>query len=257
MKELLTFILLITHISLIKAQDTSRVLTQKPINTLDLGIGLGYTALQSKIISPFVFEGFGVPFHLTYRQKKRLKKQYIQVLFQNQALNSPFNARMDYTTGHLLYGYLRQVKKWQNGSLFLGGEWQTQISNRVIPNFINAQFFSVLHSLNFAGQLEYHLKKHQIEAQVALAVLGKRPDSNFITTISDPKDNAWSYMTSGKVETLPQYFNGTVRLTYCPPSRLKFLRWRFEYVGNYHQFRQYNFFGVLQHQLLTSLTYQF
>jgi hypothetical protein len=257
MKKLYFLILLMTIVIKINAQTASDNPPKKATFNLSLGVGFSSMSLKNETVSPLIFSGTGALFHLTGRRDGALWKSYFQLLYQRPTLKSPFETPIEMVGGHLLQGYLRQIKKGENLRFFVGSEVQFQGVAYEMPTSLNSNFRTFLSSLNLTGQMEYTLKKHRIEAQIGLTALGfnARPDNNFSVRASD--DTFISWAASGKLETLPNYLNSTWRLSFYPLSISKRFGWRLDYVGNYYGFKQQQFFGVVQHQVSTSLNYQF
>lgn len=257
MKNLLYFLILLTQTDKIWGQTPTINAPAKPIHSLSVGIGLSHTAMKNKAISPLIFSGIGLPISLTYRRQSAVSKQYAQILYQSQNLKSPFDLTSEELGGHLLYGYLRKVKTYQNGAFYLGGELQINGVYRNMPVNLNNDFLTVLNFLSVSGSMDYKLGKHLLSAQISLAVLGynMRRGNNLSDDIGNGVTDAlWA---NAKLETLPKFVNTALRLTYFVPTTAKHVRWRFDYLGNYYGFTQQQYFGVLNNQLTASFTYQF
>lgn len=253
MKKLFFVLVLLSSEINVKAQASAN----KNRLSLSVGVGLNYTALKNEIISPLIFSNVGVPVQLTLRGEGSSSKNYVQIFFQSQTLTSPFNRPIEEIGGHYLYGHLRKVKTWKNARFWVGGELQTQVVNRNMPTSINSNFLVFLNTLNLTGQLEYELERHRFEGQITLTALGYniRPSNNF--NVRATEGTFISFLGSGELETLPKYVSGSLRLSYLPPSTAKHFRWQIDYVGAYSGFNDLRYFGVLQHQLISNLTYQF
>lgn len=257
MKKLFYFLILLTQFNKIYGQTTTTIAPTKPFHSVSIGVGISHTAMKNKTVSSLIFSGYGVPFHLTYRRESNVSKQYVQILYQAQSLKSPFGFTSEEVGGHLLYGYLRKVKSYEKAAVYLGGEIQIQGVYRNMPVNPNNDYLTILNSLNLSGSISYKLEKHLLEAQISVAVLGynMRRGSNFSDDIGNGVTDA--LLPNAKLETLPKYLNTALRLTYFVPTNAPHFRFRFDYSGNYYGFKQAQYFGVLENQLTTSLTYQF
>ena len=241
----------------IMGQATAETLP-KPARSISLGMGLSRTALKMEMISPLIFSGSGVPFHLTYRRESTVYKQYIQLLYQAPALKSPFSFKMQALDAFFTYGYLRKVKSFSKAHLYVGCELQMMGSLRTMPQVINNDHVTMLNSLNISSIVDYAVGKHGFEAQLSIAALGYniRSKDNFKIGAFEKSFSAFINSES-HLETLPKYLNTAFRLSYVPPSNAKHLRWRVDYWGNFQRYSQRQYLGVLQNQITTSLTYQF
>jgi hypothetical protein len=257
MKKLFYFLILLAQFNKISGQNTTNDALSKPIKSLSLGIGISQTAMKNKTLSPLIFSGTGVPFYLTFRQERAGFKTYLQFSYQAQKLKSPFGLTSEEQGGHILNGYLRKIKAYEKSAIYLGAEIQISGVYRNMPVNLNNDFLTVLNSLNLSGLMDYKLRKHHLEAQINLAVLGynTRRGNNLSDDIGNGVTDAlWA---NARFETLPKYVNAALRLTYFVPSNAQHVRWQFDYLSNYYGFTQQQYFGVLQHQLTTSFTYQF
>jgi hypothetical protein len=257
MKKLFYLLILSAQFNDMSGQTTTTIAPTRPIHSISLGIGISHTVMKNETLSPLIFSGTDVPFHLTYRRESAVSKQYIQFLYQAQNLKSPFGLTSEEQGGHLLYGYLRKLKSYEKAAIYLGGEMHINGVYRNMPVNPNNDFLTILNSLNISGSMDYQLGKHHLEAQINLTVLGynMRRGNNLSDDIGNGVTDAlWA---NTRFETLPKYVNTALRLTYFVPTNAKHIRWRFDYLGNYYGFTQQQYFGVLQNQLTTSFTYQF
>jgi XisI protein len=257
MKNLLFSLVLTLNFAQTKAQSLPKDSLNKVIHNLGVGVGLSHTALQYQTVSPLIFNGLGVPVTINYKQEKPRSKEYIHVLVLNQSLKSPFNNTLDDLGVYLLYGYLRQLRAKGNNRFLLGGEFQFQGNFRQIRNFINTEYGVLLSGLNLTGQWEHRFKNHRIEAQLGIALVGfnRRPGKNFDVRAADR-----SFFTEyglGKFETIFDYLNGSLRVSYSPVLKAKHIAWQIDYVGSVYTSKQPQFLGVIQNQLSTSLNFQF
>jgi hypothetical protein len=243
----------------IMGQATAEMPLSKPVHSLSLGVGLSHTALKTEVISPLIFSGTGFPFSLAYRRESVKSKQYAQLLYQSPTLHSPFDLRMNALDAFLLYGYLRKVKSFNKMNLFVGGEVQVMGSFRQMPQVGgNNDQGIMLNGLNLSSILTYSLNAHTFEAQVSIAALSynlRTKDNNKIGAFEQSFSELVRF--GAYVETLPNYLNTSLRMSYIPPLKSKHFRWRLDYWGNFQRFKQRQYMGVLQNQISTSLTYQF
>jgi hypothetical protein len=245
------------------AENAPAIPTTKPVHALGLSVGLSHTALKTEVISPLVFSGTGVPLSLTYRREGAKSKQYVQLQYQSPTLNSPFDFRMTVLDVFLGYGYLRKIKSFPKMNpkmnLYVGGEVQIMGSFRQMPQVGSNNTQAVmLNGLHLSSLLDYSLGEHRLEAHLSVAALSYnlRTKDNF--KIGAFEENFSQLVAFGAyVETLPNYLNTSLRLSYIPPLKSKHWRWRVDYWGNFQRFQQRQYMGVLQNQISTSLTYQF
>lgn len=257
MKKLYFLLILMTIVVKINAQTVSDNPAKKATHSLSLGVGFSSMALKNEAVSPLIFSGVGVPIRLTYRRESATSKQYYELLYQAQNLKSPFGLIVEEQGGHLLYGYLRKLRSYEKAAIYLGGEMHISGVYRNMPVNLNNDFLTILNSINISSSINYKLNKHLFEAQLSLAVLGynMRRGNNLSDDIGNGVTDAlWG---NARFETLPKYLNTAFRLTYFVPTNAQHFRWQFNYWGNYYGFTQQQYFGVLQHQLTTSFTYQF
>lgn len=241
------------------AENTRLNVATKPVHALSLSVGLSHTALKTEVISPLIFSGTGVPLSLTYRRESAKSKQYVQLQYQSPTLKSPFDFRMTALDVFLGYGYLRKVKSFPKMNLYVGGELQIMGSFRQMPQAGSNNTQAVmLNGLNLSSLLAYSLGAHLLEAQISVAALSYnlRTKDNF--KIGAFEENFSQFVDFGAyLETVPNYLNTSLRLSYIPPLKSKHWRWRVDYWGNFQRFQQRQYMGVLQNQISTSLTYQF
>jgi hypothetical protein len=256
-KSLCIIILWSLVLTQIMGQATTEM-PSKPTHSISLGMGLSRTALKMEVISPLIFSGSGMPFHLTYRRESTVSKQYIQLLYQSPTLKSPFDFKMQALDAFFTYGYLRKVKSFSKANLSVGGELQMMGSLRTMPQVINNDQVTMLNSLNITSTVDYAIGKHGFEAQLSIAALGYniRTKDNFKIGAFEKSFSAFINSES-HFETLPKYLNTAFRLSYVPQSNAKHLRWRVDYWGNFQRYNQRQYLGILQNQITTSLTYQF
>lgn len=241
------------------AENAPAIASTKSIRTLSLSVGLSHTALKTEVISPLIFSGTGTPLSLTYRRESARFKQCVQLQYQSPTLKSPFDFRMTALDVFLGYGYLRKVKSFSKMNLYVGGEVQVMGSFRQMPQVggNNTQAV-VLNGLNLSSLLDYSLGAHLLEAQVSVAALSYNLRTKDNLKIGASEENFSQLIAFGAyLETLPNYLNTSLLLSYVPPLKLKHLRWRVDYWGNFQRFQQRQYMGVLQNQISTSLTYQF
>jgi hypothetical protein len=257
-KILLIFLLLSNDFGSAWCQPVVETVPSKPLHSLSLGVGLSHTALKMEVISPLIFSGTAIPFYFIYRRESMASKQYVQVLYQSPTLNSPFNFRMNALDAFLLYGYLRKVKSFAKMNLYIGGELQIMGSFRSMPQVINNNQVTLLNGLNISSILDYSIGKHTIEAQLSIAVLGYNIRAKDNVKIGAFEETFSEFIGSeSHLETIPNYLNTSLRLSYIPPLNSKHLRWRLDYWGNFQRYNQRQYMGVLQNQISASLTYQF
>jgi hypothetical protein len=229
----------------------------KPVHSLSLGLVVSHTALKDETVSPLIFSGIRFPLNLTYRRESVVSKQYFQLYYQSVGLTTTTNFNLNQESGGLVYGYLRRLKSWKKTNLFVGAEIQLQGFKRDYIPASNSASMVLLNAFNLTGLVDYLLEKHKFEAQITLTAIGYniRPMSNFFDNIADSRFK--TFLDSGKFESIPDYLNASFGFSYQPPTTSKHIRWRFDYWGNFYQFKQQQYFGVLQNQLTTSFTYQF
>jgi hypothetical protein len=249
---------ILTFLLLFFSKINSQTEVPKRVYSLSLGVGLSHIALKTEVISPLIFSGTGIPFLLTYRRESAVLKHYIQLQYQATTLNSPFDFRMNTIDAFLTNGVLRKVKSFSKMNLYVGAEIQIMGSFRQMSQVINNDQVTMLMGLNLSSILEYSLGKHTLEAQVSIAALGYnyRAKDNFKIGAFE-KSFSEFLRSESYFETLPNYLNASLRLSYIPPLNSKHFRWRLDYWGNLQRFNQRQYMGVLQNQILTSLTYQF
>jgi hypothetical protein len=259
MKKILLILLFLSNgFASAWCQSVVETVPSKPLYSLSLGIGLSHIGLKTEVISPLIFSGTGTSFHFTYRRESAVLKHYIQLQYQAPTLNSPFDFRMNSLDAFLTNGVLRKVKSFDKTNLFVGGEVQIMGSFRQMPQVINNDQVTLLMGLNLSSILEYSLGKHTIEVQASIAVLGYnyRAKDNFKIGAFE-KSLSEFLRSESYFETLPNYLNASLRLSYIPPLNSKHFRWRIDYWGNFQRFNQRQYMGVLQNQISASLTYQF
>jgi hypothetical protein len=229
----------------------------KPVHSLSLGVGLTQIALKNETVSPLIFKGFGVPFSLTYRREKEASKHYFQLFYQSLSPTSSNNFTLNHESGGVIYGYLKRMKSWEKTHLFVGGEIQLQGFQRDYSPASNTTHMMLLNGFNVTGLMDYGLKNHKFQAQITLTGLGFniRPKRNLYDNVVDSRFK--TFVASGIFESIPNYLNASLRLSYLPPTVSKHIRWRFDYWGNFHRFKKPQYLGSLQNQVTTSLTYQF
>jgi hypothetical protein len=231
----------------------------KPTHSISLGVGFSHTAMKITTISPLILKGVGVPLHLTYRRENTVSKHFVQLLFRQQTSKSPFGFDFTEQGGHLIYGYLRKVKSGDKLGVYLGGELQIQGVNGLTKKGYNSEVFLVLNGLNISSLVDYRLGKHFFEAQIALTALAynRRPDTNLGRNFGKTAEDGVGLFTDARFEYPPQYLNTSLRLSYLPVLTAKHLQWRLDYWGSFYRFNPQQKYAVLQHQLMTSLTYKF
>jgi hypothetical protein len=262
MKKLLYLLILLSQGSKIQGQIMSQTTPVKRTNALSLGAGISFNRLKNETSSPLIFSGVGIPIHLTYGRESAVSKQQIQLLYQSSTLKSPFDFELDEQGGHLMYGYLRKVKSFNKMTLLLGGEVHTQGAFWDAPKEGNNTSGMLMHLVNLSSELDYTVGQHRIEAQLSIAVLGVshlRPMNNGGKSFGQFSEGNYltALLRNTQLETLPDYLNTTLRLGYTPILRGQRFQWRVDYCGHFYRFKQRQFFGVLQHQLTTSLSFIF
>jgi hypothetical protein len=259
MKKILRILLFLSNgFASAWCQSVVETVPSKPLNSLSFGTGFSHTALKMEVISPLIFSGTAIPFHLTYRRESMASKQYVQLQYQSPSLNSPFNFQMNALDAFLMYGYLRKVKSFGKMNLYVGGELQIMGSFRSMPQVINNNQVTTLNGLNISSILDYSIGQHIIEAQLSIAALGYNIRAKDNVKIGAYEETFSEFIGSeSHLETLPNYLNTSLRLSYIPSSNSKHFRWRLDYWGNFQRFNQRQYMGVLQNQISTSLTYQF
>jgi hypothetical protein len=259
MKKILLILLFLSNgFASAWCQSAVETVHSKPLHSLSLGVGLSHTALKIEMISPLIFSGTAIPFHLTYRRESIASKQYVQMLYQSPTLNSPFNFRMNTLDAFLLYGYLRKVKSFGKMNLYVGGELQIMGSFRSMPQVINNNQVTLLNGLNISSILDYSIGKHTIEAQLSIAAVGYNIRAKDNVKIGAFEETFSEFIGSeSHLETIPNYLNTSLRLSYIPPLNSNHFRWRLDYWGNFQRYNQRQYMGVLQNQISVSLTYQF
>jgi hypothetical protein len=258
MKKLLCILLFWSLVlTPIIGQTTTETQPSKPLHTISMGVGLSRTALKLETVSPLIFSGIGVPFQLTYRREKPFSRQMIQLAFQSQTLKSPFGFKLVEVGGHLSYSYLRRVKSFSTTHVYFGGELGVSGRDRTMPQGMNNASSTLINALKLVSLADFRQGKHRFETQLSLAVLGynQRPNNNFSGDsygefFKDFKSNA-------RLEVPPQYLDVSLGVAYFVPTTAKHFSWRFDYWGNYSGFQQRQYLGVLTHQFMTSITYQF
>jgi hypothetical protein len=259
MKKILLILLFLSNgFASAWCQSLIETMPSKPVHSLSLGVGLSHTGLKNETVSSLIFSTVGLPMHLTYRRESTVSRQYAQLQFLSQTLESPFKFMMEDVGGHLSYGYLRRIKSSTSMNIFLGGECQVQGAGRRMLNNINVpRLITLFNSLHLAGMMDYSIGKHKFEGQLNVALLGYnlRAGNNLSDAfVSDLFD---ALGTRGKFETLPNYLNLAWRLSYIPFVSTRHIQWRVDYWGNFHRFNKGQYLGVLHNQLTTSLTYKF
>lgn len=259
MKKYFCIVLLVFGCSLTSliGQTTTEKPTLKPLHAMSMGVGVSHTALKLETVSPLIFSGIGIPLQLTYRREKPVSRQTIQLSFQSQTLKSPFGFQLVEVGGHLSYSYVRRVKSFSTTNVYLGGEFAISGRDRTMPQGLNNASTTLINALKLVGLADFRQVKHRFETQLSLAVLGynQRPNNNFSgdsygSFFKDFKSNA-------RLEVPPQYMDVSFGVAYFVPTTAKHFSWRFDYWGNYSGFQQRQYLGVLTHQLMTSITYQF
>ena len=257
MKKSLCFPIFLLFSFKIMGQTLPVLASSKAVYSVGLGIGLGYTALKNETISPLIFTGFGAPISLTYRRESAISRQFLQLQYQAQTIQSPFDLPIEEVGGHLIFSYLRRIKSSAKSRFFWGAELRLEGVDRQMPKSLNSAFTVSLNSLNVNGLWDFSMGKNQFESEISVAVLGYnlRSGSN-LSGVFDV--SFFDYLKSNaRFETLPKYLNATLRIAYFVPTNAKHFLWRVDYSGNYLGFKQRQYFGVLRNQISTSLTYQF
>jgi hypothetical protein len=255
-KLLLTFVLAL-NVTQTKALTSPKDSLQKVTQTLNLSIGLGQTAVQFQTISPLIYKGVGFPFAVSYKQETAKSKEYFQVLMLSQSLKSPFKNILTNFELQTLYGYLYQIKAMKNGQFLLGGEFQFRANFQSIPTFINVSYPLFLNGLNLTGQWEHRFKNHRIEAQISTVTIGfnRRPDKNF--DVRATNNFFIKEYSLGKLETIFNNLNCTLRLSYSPIPKLKHISWQIDYRGNVYTSKRPQFLGIIQNYVAYSLNFHF
>ncbi len=235
-----------------------------PFRQVGWGTGLSLGAVRYEGMSQLIQRGKAFPLQFYVLSQGNRNRHFLQLqaaTYSNGLTSSNAESTTELATGHLQYAYHRRVGQAKHWTLWAGTLVNLQAS---IPSFTarvggmryqNTTSPALFNSLNVSALLTRPVGRGRLEGQAWLNAVGYNIRPNYAYSYADV-DNFKEWIRQGAIETWPLFGQLNARIAYdgyLSPH----LRIRLDYKWQYWRTQSPRYTGMLTHQLVSSIAYQF